>query len=179
MPFLTTDILSASGPVSKIQHEVKNGSGSTINIGTPVYVKSNGNSSTNMSVEVASNTMESTSSKTMGIMAQTTQNNGFGYIITEGLLAGINTSAANNGDPIWLGQNGQLIFGLANKPYAPAHLVFLGVVTRGQVVNGEIFVKVQNGFEVEELHNAKITNPQDGDVLKYQASTGMWINSRP
>lgn len=162
---------------STVKHIVKNSSGTTIGVGTPVYVKTNGNSSNNIPVAIASNSGESTSSKTMGLMAESVANNGFGFVITEGLLEGIDTSTANTGDPVWLGTNGALIFGLANKPSAPAHLVYLGSVARGQTVNGEIFVKVQNGFELEELHNVKITDPQDGQVLKYQASTGLWINS--
>lgn len=162
---------------STVKHIVKNANGATITKGTPVYAKIVNNSSTNIPVGVASNASETTSSKTMGIMAETIGANQFGFVITEGLLEGLDTSSANTGDPIWLGVNGALIFGLAGKPVAPAHLVYLGVVTRGQQVNGQIFVKVQNGYELEELHNVKITNPQDGQVLKYQASTGLWVNS--
>jgi hypothetical protein len=164
---------------STVKHIVKNANGGTINLGTPVYTKIVGNSSDNIPVAVASNSGEATSSKTMGLMAETVAQNGFGFVITEGLMDGINTSTANTGDPVWLGVNGALIFGLANKPSAPAHLVYLGVVTRGQTVNGQIFVKVQNGYELEELHNVKITDPQDGQVLKYQASTGLWVNANP
>lgn len=162
---------------STVKHLVKYIGNGTIPIGTPVYTSLNGNSSTNIPVRVASNATEATSSKTMGLVEASVSKNGFVFVVTEGLVSGINTSTANTGDAVWLGVDGQYIFGLANKPYAPAHLVFLGVVTRGQTVNGEIFVKVQNGFEVEELHNVKITAPQDGQTLKYQASTGLWINS--
>ena len=164
---------------STVKHMVKYVGNPTIPIGTPVYavMNGNGNSSTNIPVNIASNASEATSSKTMGLVEASISKNGFVYVVTEGLVAGIDTSTANTGDPVWLGVNGAYIFGLANKPKAPAHLVFLGVVTRGQQVNGEIFVKVQNGFEVEELHNVKIDNPLDGQTLKYQASSGMWINS--
>lgn len=162
---------------STVKHLVKYVGDGTIPIGTPVYTALDGNSSTNIPVNRASNASEATSSKTMGLMESSVAKNGMAFVVTEGLVAGINTSTANTGDAVWLGVNGQYIFGLANKPKAPAHLVFLGVVTRGQQVNGEIFVKVQNGFEVEELHNVKIDNPLDGQTLKYQASTGLWINS--
>lgn len=164
---------------STVKHVVRYIGDGTIAIGTPVYTSLNGNSSTNIPVKVASNDSEATSSKTMGLMESSVSKNGTAFVVTEGLVSGINTSSANTGDAVWLGVNGGYIFGLANKPKAPSHLVFLGVVTRGQHVNGEIFVKVQNGFEIEELHNVKIDNPQDGQVLKYQASTGMWINSNP
>ena len=42
-----------------------------------------------------------------------------------------------------------------------------------------IFVKPQNGYELEELHNVLITNPQNGQVLKYNSTLGLWVNSNP
>lgn len=146
-----------------------------INKGQAVYVS--GASGTNILISKASNNTEAKSSKTLGIALQNFAVNDQGYIITEGLLEGINTSSATIGDPIWLGINGNLLFGLANKPIAPANLVYLGVVTRVNTNNGEIFVHIQNGFELEELHNVKITNPSNGQVLKYNSVTGLWENA--
>ncbi len=168
---------------STVKHEVKYIGDPTIPVGTPVYtvLNGNGNSSTNIPVNVASNASESTSSKTMGLTEASVSKNGFVYVVTEGLVAGIDTSTANTGDPVWLGVNGAYIFGLANKPVAPAHLVFLGVVTRGQQVNGEIFVKVQNGFEINELHDVLIgsgysSTPADNDILAYDTASSLWKN---
>lgn len=164
---------------STVKHLVKNTEGSTITIGTPVYVPLNGNSSTNIPVKIASNTTESTSSKTMGLMAGTVLNNEFEFVVTEGLVSGINTSTANLGDAVWLGANGALIFGLANKPTAPAHLVFIGVVTRVNQNNGEIFVKVQNGFELDELHTVSLeatASITDNEVLAFDTASGLWKN---
>jgi hypothetical protein len=45
-----------------------------------------------------------------------------------------------------------------------------------QTNNGEIFVKVQNGYEIDELHNVVITSPADNQVLAYEAATGLWKN---
>jgi len=164
-----------AGYTSQLKHYVKNSTGFTINAGTPVYVS--GANGSNMLITPASNSGESTSSKTFGLLAQTLANNAIGFVITEGLLSGINTNGANAGDPVWLGSNGQLIYGLQNKPKAPNHLVFIGVVTRAHAQNGEIFVKVQNGFALEELHNVSLTNVQDGELLKYDSATGLWVNS--
>lgn len=161
---------------STVKHTVKNVSGSTLAVGTPVYTKITNNSSNNIPVDIASNNSEIRSSKTMGLVAEVILNNEFGFVITEGLLTGINTSTANTGDPVWLGVDGQLLFGSAAKPVAPAHLVYLGVVTRGQQVNGEIFVKVQNGYEVDELHDVHITNPQSGETIIYDNVSGLWHN---
>ena len=113
----------------------------------------------------------------MGLIETSLAVNGIGYVITEGLLAGLDTSAAGNaGDPVWLGVDGNLIYGLANKPYAPDHLVFIGIVTRKQQNNGEIFVKVQNGFELKEIHDVKITSVQPNDVIIWNALTNLWEN---
>jgi hypothetical protein len=148
--------------------------GEALTKGQAVYVSSaNG---TNMIVSKASNGSEATSSKTMGLIDSTLSTNGISYVIAEGLLAGLNTSSATAGDAVWLGTSGNLIYGLASKPVAPAHLVFIGIVTRAHATQGEIFVKVQNGFELDELHNVLITSPADKQVLKYDAASSLWKN---
>jgi hypothetical protein len=159
---------------STLKHTVK--AGEAINKGQAVYVSSaNG---TNIIVSKASNTSEATSSKTMGLLAQTLANNGQGFVVTEGLLTGLNTNSANAGDLVWLGTNGNLIYGLVNKPYAPAHLVFIGIVTRAHATQGEIFVKVQNGFELKEIHDVDLitTTPSNNEVLVYETSSSLWKN---
>jgi hypothetical protein len=155
-----------------VRHRVK--AGVAINKGQAVYVTSS--DGTNMIVGLASNASEATSSKTMGLLDATVSINGFANVVTEGLLAGLNTVGANAGDPVWLGTGGNLIYGLANKPYAPAHLVFIGIVTRVNANNGEIFVKVQNGFELDELHDVdlKSTTPVNGHILGYNGT--LWVN---
>ena len=161
----------AASYTSTLQHEVK--AGVALTKGQAVYVTSA--DGTNMVVSKASNASEATSSKTLGLIAQNLSVNGKGFVITEGLLAGLNTSTANAGDPVWLGTDGNLIYGLGAKPYAPDHLVFIGIVTRVQQNNGEIFVKVQNGFELQELHNVQITStPSDNAVLAYETSTSLY-----
>ena len=155
---------------SSVQHIVK--AAVELTKGQAVYISSA--DGTNMVVSKASNASEQTSSKTLGLIAQNLAINGQGFVITEGLLAGLDTSTAQAGDPVFLGTDGNLLFGLINKPYAPAHLVFIGFVTRVQQNNGEIFVHVQNGFELDELHDLSVRNPTDGDMIKYVASTGLW-----
>lgn len=143
-----------------------------ISKGQAVYVS--GSNGTNILVKKASNTTEATSSKTLGLLIQDLAHNGIGKVKTEGLLAGLNTSSATIGDPVWLGTNGDLIYGLVNKPYAPAHLVYLGVVTRVHANQGEIFVHVQNGFELREIHDVVAKDAIDNQGLYYQSTTGVW-----
>lgn len=160
----------AASYTQTIKHQVK--AGSAINKGQAVYVSSS--DGTNMIVDKASNASEATSSKTLGLLESTVSNNGFTNVITEGLLAGLNTNGASAGDPVWLGTNGNLIYGLINKPTAPAHLVFIGVVTRANANNGEIFVKVQNGFEFGELHDYVQNGVQDNYVISYESSSSLY-----
>ena len=152
---------------------VKNGTGTVLNKGEAVYVT--GANGTNIIVGRASNVAESTSSKTLGLTMTSIAIDGFGYVVKEGLLAGLNTSASDSaGVPIWLGVNGALIYGLTNKPYAPNHLVYLGIVTRKQQNNGEVYVTVQNGFEIKELHDVQIINPVNKASLYYNLSESLW-----
>ena len=62
-------------------------------------------------------------------------------------------------------------------PSAPAHAVFIGIVTRSQSVNGRVFYAIQNGFELGELHNISLGNPPaNNDGLFYETSTSLWKN---
>ncbi len=148
--------------------------GVAINKGQAVYVT--GADGTNIIVGLASNATEATSSKTLGLLNATVAINGMANVVQIGRLDGLNTLGATAGDPVWLGTGGNLIYGLINKPYAPANLVFIGVVTRVNVSNGEIFINVQNGFELNELHDVdlKTTVPINGDILGYNGT--LWVN---
>jgi hypothetical protein len=163
-------------PTANVKHSVKYAE--AINKGQAVYVS--GADGTNMLVSKADYSTESTSSKTLGLVTATGSANYQGEVITEGLLAGLDTSTATIGDAVWLGDDGNLIFwhygGSTTKPVAPNHLVFIGIVTRVNSNNGEIFVKPQNGFELEELHNVLIQSLVDKDVIYWDDATSLWKN---
>lgn len=150
--------------------------GLAINAGQVVYVT--GASGNNIVIGLARANAEATSSKTLGISESTLANNATGYVITEGLMTvSISAPSANEGDPIWLSPTtaGSMVFGLANKPSAPNHIVYLGVVTRktGNTVV-EIYVKVQNGAELDELSDVAITSAVAGQALMRGAT--LWEN---
>jgi hypothetical protein len=157
---------------STVKHEVK--LGEAIAKGQAVYISSA--DGTNMIASKASNASEGTSSKTMGLLETGGALNDKVNVVTEGLLAGLDTTAAiTEGVPVWLGTSGNLLYGLANKPVAPAHLVFVGVVTRVNANNGEIFVRPQNGFELHEIHDVLINGVTAGEVIQY-TSSNLWEN---
>ena len=157
---------------------VKNTTGAILTKGTAVYISSA--DGININVSKAQANTEATSSKTMGLIYNDIAANATGYVVEEGTVTGIDTSTATVGDAVWLSPStaGGLIFGLANKPVAPNHLVYLGVVSRSNANNGVIQVKVQNGFELDELHNVLITSVANNDTLQYESSTSLWKNKQ-
>ena len=161
-----------SGVLYSAQVNIKNNHTGTLYKGQPVYI--NGATGGNILVGLASNTGEATSSKTLGLIYQDSLAvNAFGTVITDGLLPHFDVGSAAAGDPIWLGPTGNLIYGLANKPVAPNHLVYLGVVTRTNN-NGEVFVKVQNGYELDELHDVNVKNSPTGQFL-FKNANSQWV----
>jgi len=148
---------------------VKNQSGVTMYKGQAVY--SSGSTGDNKLVQLASSNTEQASSKTFGIVETDSIPNGsHGYIITFGLLDKINTDNLTEGSSVYLSSTpGQLT---NTKPQAPLHLVTIGVCIRKQQNNGSIFVKIQNGFELDELHDVRITSPVNNASLYY--SGGLW-----
>ena len=150
---------------------VKNQSGVTMYKGQAVY--SSGSTGDNKLVELASSSTEQTSSKTFGIVeSESIPNGSHGYIITFGLLDKINTDNLTEGSSVYLSSTpGQLT---TTKPQAPLHLVTIGVCIRRQQNNGSIFVKIQNGFELDELHDVRITSPVDKASLYYNSSEQLW-----
>jgi hypothetical protein len=54
--------------------------------------------------------------------------------------------------------------------------VYIGVVERANAGNGQIYVKPQNGYELDEIHDVLITSPATGQVLTYEAATSLWKN---
>lgn len=168
-------VTSGSAGTKLIFQDVRNQSGSNLDKATPVYITGSEGASGKLLVSAASSASESSSSKTMGLTSSAISNNNNGQVVTEGILEGIDTTGAVDGDPVWLGVNGVKIYGLINKPSAPAHLVFLGIVIRGGQQNtGSMYVSVQNGFELHELHNVSALSPATGDTIRYNQSTGLW-----
>lgn len=150
-----------------------NGTGATLTKGTVVYI--NGAQGQRPSLAKASASSEATSSKTFGIVAESIANGAEGFVTTFGLIRGINTSAFAEGAALWLSTTAG-VFG-TTIPTQPDHSVFIGYCIRQHASSGEIFVKIQNGYELQELHNVLITSPQGSDVLAYDSGTSLWKNT--
>jgi hypothetical protein len=53
-------------------------------------------------------------------------------------------------------------------------LVYVAVVAHAHPTQGKLLVKVQNGYEMDELHNVSAQNATDGQVLIYNDTTNLW-----
>ena len=157
-----------------VHAQVYNQSGSPFTKGQ--VVRADGTSGTRLRAALALGTSDANSAQTLGLVAQTIGNNESGVIITQGLLRAINTNAFNEGDTLWL--SATTPGALTNtRPTAPLHGVRIGyVVKKAGSGAGIIFVDVQNGLELEELHDVAITAVANNDIISYNASTTVWRN---
>jgi hypothetical protein len=143
--------------------------------GQAVYVF--GGQGDRITVKLASNQSDTTSAQTIGIVVTSSiAVNQRGIIIVQGQLDGLSlfpTSTWADGDFVYLGATAGTV--TKTKPYAPDHLVYLGYVVKASAGSaGRMYVKVQNGYEMQELHNVSAQNPNDGDLLKYNTTTSLW-----
>lgn len=165
--------ININNDVNHLVTLVRNQTGTTIPAFRVVYISgATGNKPT---ITLASAGSEVTSSKTFGVTETSISNNQTGYVVTVGELQNINTSAYNEGDLLWLSTTAGLV--QTTPPAEPAHAVFIGYVIRSHPNFGVIEVRIQNGYELDELHGVLCPNPADGDVLQYVASTGLWTKT--
>ena len=108
---------------------VTNDDSVTLTKGMPVYAF--GGTGDRMTVKRAFNTSDATSAQTVGLVLSTSiAANQKGLIMMQGLLDGLSilpTSTWSDGDAVYLGATAGTITNV--KPFAPNHLVYLGVVT--------------------------------------------------
>jgi hypothetical protein len=132
----------------------------------------------NPSVKLAANNADATSATTYGIANENIAAGSTGEIVTQGLIKNVNTAAYAEGDILYLGSTAGSL--TTTKPYGANHLVYVGVVTSVNSTSGRILVKVQNGYELDELHRVDIDHTQalaSADYLTYNGTTGLWQNA--
>lgn len=150
---------------------VRNADSVTMNKGDVVYAY--GATGNKMSVKLASNGSDATSAKTVGVVySSTIAVGGLGFVITQGVCDGLNLGTFTAGDTVYLSSIAGVF--TATKPYAPEHLVYVGIVERANNGDGLLFVRVQNGFEMDELHNVQAQSPADNSILLYDSGDSQW-----
>ena len=137
-----------------------------------------------LAVDFAQANNDNNSADTIGLVRENITNNLSGDITILGQITEINTTGSLQGET-WA--DGDVLYlstttaGRATniKPTGlVGHLVVLGYVEYAHAIHGKIFVKINNGFELDELHNCYI-NPvtlANNDVLTYESSSSLWKN---
>jgi hypothetical protein len=157
-----------------VRVQVRNTTGATLTKGTVVYI--NGATGQIPTVAKALATTDATSAQTLGMISADLANNTNGYVTVIGLITNIDTSAYTDGAQLYL--SGTTAGGVTTtKPYAPIHLVYVGVVEHAHPTQGKIFVKVQNGYELDEIHNVSAQTPTNGQTIVYNSTTSLWENN--
>jgi hypothetical protein len=171
-------ILNANVELGLGQEQValcKNATGSSIPKGSVVYI--NGAAGQRPTIALSDADTEATSSKTLGLTAETIADTAEGFVTTFGILRGVNTDGLTEGAALWLSSTAGGY--TTTIPAEPAHSVFLGYVVKASISAGEIFVSVQNGYELNELHGVQIEADDDiadNEVLAWDDASGLWKN---
>jgi len=153
---------------------VRNDEATTLNKGEVVYLF--GATGNRASVKRASNVADSSSSKTIGLVAESIGANQNGFIITQGVLDGLSLGSPYvQGDSVYLGNTPGTFTRV--KPTQPDHIVFIGIVERANAGNGQLYIRPQNGFELEELHDVLVTSPQNNQTILWNSAITLWTNS--
>ena len=151
--------------------EVYNETGATLTKGTVVYI--NGGHGNLPTVAKALATSDATSAQTYGVVQSDIGNNNNGFVVVIGSLTDLDTQAYANGTQLYLSST---VAGAwtSTKQYAPAHLVYVAIVTRSHPTQGVVEVKIMNGFELDELHNVSAQTPSNNDGLFYNSLNALW-----
>jgi hypothetical protein len=169
----------------KITIIARNSTGSTLYRGTIVYLQgSTGNRPNALKAQANS---EATSSGTFGVVVDDILNNADGHVAALGTLHDLDTrdNAPNpftsdvlvDGDALWLSPT-TAGYVTKTKPTAPNHAVFIGTVARTTPNFGRIVYRIQNGYELYELHDVQIGSYINNDLLYRDTSTNLWKNAQ-
>ena len=118
---------------------------------------------------------------TIGVVSENINNNQTGKIIVIGEITGLNTTGSlqgetwNDGDVLYLSSStpGNLT---KVQPIAPNHLVVVGYVVYAHANQGKIYCKVQNGWELGELHDVYAPSPTHNDGIFWSSGTTRYEN---
>jgi len=164
---------SVASEAKTLIREVYNSTGATLAKGTVVYI--NGGQGNLPTVTKALAVGDTTSAQTFGIVQSDITNMNNGFVVVAGGIDNLDTQAYSVGTALYLSPTtaGAIT---TTKPYAPDHLVYLGVVVRSHPTQGVIEVKIQNGYELDELHNVSARFPSNKDGLFYNTANSVWEN---
>jgi mRNA-degrading endonuclease toxin of MazEF toxin-antitoxin module len=154
--------------------EVYNQTGGTLLRGSIVYISGAHGNLPKVSPSLA--TSDATSAQTLGMVQDDISNNDNGFVVVAGKLGNLDTFAIAEGTQLYLSSI-TAGFYTTTKQFAPNHLVYIGVVVRAHPTQGVIEVKIQNGYELDEIHDVFAQTPVNRDLLMYNSATQLWQNT--
>jgi nitrogen fixation protein len=135
-----------------------------------------------LAVDLAQANNDNNSADTLGIVTETIATNQEGFIMTVGQLEGINTTGSlqsetwTDGDVLYLSPTTAGAITNIKPNGSTGHIVILGYVEYAHANNGKIYVKIMNGWELDELHNVYISSVANNQILSYETATSLWKN---
>jgi len=138
-----------------------------------------------LAVAYAQANNDTNSADTIGLVCEDIDTNQEGFIITVGQFEGINTTGSlqgetwNDGDVIYLSPTTPGGLTKVKPTGFTGHIVVIGYVEYAHANNGKLYVKIMNGWELEELHDVGISGVTNGQALVYNSSNGLWQNGVP
>lgn len=158
---------------------VVNGTGANLLEANYQAVRITGAQGQRLQVLLAQANNDANSVDTIGLVTENINNNQEGFITTSGLIRNIDTTGSlqgetwNDGDLLYL--SGTTPGAITKvKPSAPTHTIVVGYVVYAHQNNGKIFVKVDNGYELDELHNVSAVSPSNRNGLFYNSGNSLW-----
>ncbi len=150
----------------------RNDEANTLLKGEVVYIA--GASGDKATIKRAVNNSDANSATTIGIVKSDIAVGQLGYVVSQGVVDGLNLTGYASGEKVYLGNVAGTFTNI--KPQSPEHYVFIGVVEKANPGSGQILVRVQNGFELDEIHDVNVTNVQPNDILFRNAGNTLWVN---
>lgn len=136
-----------------------------------------------LAIDLAQADSDTNHLNTLGIVTETIPNNQEGFITVNGLVRNIDTTGGLQGET-WA--DGDVLYlsptvegKLTNiRPTAPQHTIRMGYVVYSHANNGKIYVHVEIGYELGEMHDVvdTTTTSSYGDLMTKSGS--VWITGK-
>jgi hypothetical protein len=158
---------------------VRNNTGTNLLRTNYQVVKVAGAQGQRLAVTLAQANNDANSASTLGLVCENISNNQEGFIVNIGQIVNVNTTGNLQGET-WL--DGDVLYlsptiaGAITKvkPLAPQHTVIIGYVEYAHANNGKIYVKIDNGYELEELHDVSAEPFINNGLLYRDTTLNLW-----
>jgi hypothetical protein len=132
-----------------------------------------------LAVVLAQGNNENNSTEVIGLVTETINVNQEGFVTSFGEVKSINTTGSLQGET-WV--DGDILYlsstvagQLTNiRPIAPNHSVIVGYVVYAHVNNGKIYMAIDTGYELGELHNVYAPSPTANQSIYWNVANSRY-----